>query len=233
MYNLVHRIYNKELLKSMTTYTSYRALRPSNLCSPQYRHVLLLLYWPVYGFVFWFAEQVWEPETFHTMYCLLDDRIPFFEWFVIPYLYWFVFLIGTLAYCMVFDVPAFRQMMHFVIVTYSLSLVIFFLFPNCQQLRPEQFPRDNILTRFMAGFYAFDTNTNVFPSLHVVGSMAALAAAWRAKGLNKPLWRAVSLVSAVLISLSTVFLKQHSVLDIFGGLAVSGIGYLLCFRSKK
>lgn len=49
-----------------------------------------------------------------------------------------------------YDIAAFRRMMYFIMLTYSISLVIFFLFPNCQQLRPASFPRDNVLTRFLA-----------------------------------------------------------------------------------
>lgn len=216
-----------------TVSPDYRQLRPGNLLSKQFRHVLLLLYWPVYSFVFWFAEQVHQVDYYTPMYCPLDDVIPFNEWFVIPYLYWFVYLIGMLVYTFFRDVPVFKQMMHFVIVTYTGALVIFFLFPNCQLLRPEAFERDNILTRFMADFYEFDTNTNVFPSLHVVGSLGALFASWKARGLDTPLWRTVSLVSAVLICLSTVFLKQHSVLDILGAIPVCAVGYFLCFRKQK
>lgn len=219
-------------MKNTSSVPDYRLLRPKNVLSADFSHILLLLFWPVHGVVFGLLEQARQVDSYYPMYCRLDDLIPFNEWFVLPYIYWFVYLIGMLVYTFFRDVPVFRQMMRFVILTYSASLVIFFLFPNCQELRPESFQRDNIFTRFMADFYAFDTNTNVFPSLHVVGSMAALFASWKARGLNTPLWRTVSLISAVLIILSTVFLKQHSVLDVFGGLLVSVLGYFLCFHKK-
>ncbi len=220
-------------MKSMSSVPDYRLLRPKNVLSADFSHILLLLFWPVHGVVFGLLEQVRQVDSYYPMYCRLDDLIPFNEWFVIPYIYWFVYLIGMLVYTFFRDVPVFRQMMRFVILTYSASLVIFFIFPNCQELRPESFQRDNIFTRFMADFYEFDTNTNVFPSLHVVGSMAALFASWKTRGLNTPLWRTLSLISAVMICLSTVFLKQHSVLDIFGGLLVSALGYFLCFHHQE
>ena len=74
------------------------------------------------------------------MHCALDDLIPFNEWFLIPYLFWFVYLIGAVAYTFFFDVPGFRRMMRFVMITYSVTLIIYFLFPTCQMLRPEVFP---------------------------------------------------------------------------------------------
>lgn len=211
----------------------YRALRFNNVHTKGFRHILLLLYWPVYGFFFWFFERAHEVDQYYPMYCPLDDLIPFNELFVFPYLFWFVFLIGMQVYTFFFDVPVFRQMLHFVILTYSASLVVFFLFPNCQELRPETFPRDNVLTRFMAGFYEFDTNTNVCPSLHVIGSLASFFAAWKANGLRTPLWRTLAAIAAVLVSISTVFLKQHSVLDILAALPICAIGYFLCYHKKS
>ena len=129
-------------------------------------------------------------------------------------------------YTLRYDIAAFRRMMYFIMLTYSISLVIFFLFPNCQQLRPASFPRDNVLTRFLADFYTFDTSTNVCPSLHVVGSLAVMFAAWDTLRFSTPLWRAAFGVSAGLISVSTVFLKQHSVLDILVALVAVSYTHL-------
>ena len=68
---------------------------------------------------------------------------------------WFVFLIGTLVYTFFVDVPAFRRMMYFVIVTYTITVLIYLFFPTCQNLRPEAFVRNNLLTRFIELFYSF------------------------------------------------------------------------------
>ena len=193
----------------------YRQFRPSRLNTDSFRHLKLLLYWPLFGLLFWFAERGVEVDEYHIMYCALDEYIPFCEWFLIPYLFWFVFLVGMHLYTLLFDVHAFRRMMYFIILTYSAALVIFFLFPNTQHLRPAEFPRDNALTRFLQHFYQFDTNTNVCPSLHVVGSLAVLFASW---------------VCAALISISTVFLKQHSVLDILAALILCAAAYFMVYR---
>lgn len=150
----------------------YRQFRFSKLNTPEFSHVWLLLYWPLFGLGFSYVERFYPVAHYINMHCALDDLIPFNEWFLIPYLFWFVYLIGAVAYTFFFDVPGFRRMMRFVMITYSVTLIIYFLFPTCQMLRPEVFPRDNALTRFIAGFYVFDTNTNVCPSLHVIGSMA-------------------------------------------------------------
>ena len=126
-------------------------------------------------------------------------------------------------------IPAFRRMMWFIILTYSFALVTYLLFPNCQHLRPTLLGGD-LLTRFTAKLYAADTNTNVCPSIHVIGSFAVYFAARDIRRIRAKGWRLGFLTMAVLISLSTVFLKQHSVLDVLAGLAVCAAAYPLIYR---
>lgn len=203
----------------------YRKFRLKSLNTPEFSHVKLLLFWPIFGLLFAFVERVGVSDVYTPIHIPLDDHIPFCEWFVIPYLFWFVFLIGMLVYTFFFEVPAFRKMMRFVICTYSVTMAIYILFPNCQNLRPTAFLRDNILTRFMAWFYTFDTNTNVCPSLHVIGAVASLYAGWKSRRFGTRPWRIVFVVITVLISLSTVFLKQHSALDVFAALPLCALGW--------
>lgn len=212
-----------------TPVVDYRAFRPELLNTDRFRHLKLLLYWPLFGLLFLYAERFMEVEYYHPMHCTLDQYIPFCELFVFPYLFWFVFLIGMHAYTLFYDIPAFRRMMYFIMLTYSAALIIFFLYPNCQQLRPLSFARDNVLTRFMAHFYRFDTSTNVCPSLHVIGSLAVYFASRDIRRFASPGWRAFFLISAVLISVSTVFLKQHSVLDLLAAVLVCAVGYVLVY----
>ena len=140
---------------------NYREFRIHKLNTPEFSHVRLLLYWPIFGLLFLFLERLQPQRNYYPVYCGLDDIIPFCEWALIPYLFWFVFLIGTLVYTFFVDVPAFRRMMYFVIVTYTITVLFYLFFPTCQNLRPEAFVRNNLLTRFIELFYSFDTNTNV------------------------------------------------------------------------
>ena len=213
----------------------YRQFRLRKLNTPEFSHIKLLLFWPVFGLAFLALERFRPHAAYHVMHCALDDAIPFSEWALIPYLLWFVYLIGALAYTFFQDVPAFRRMMRFVIVTYTAATVIYFIYPTQQLLRPEAFAHDNALTRAVAWFYTFDTNTNVCPSLHVIGSMAAFFAFWYAPIFSKRGWRIASTVAAFFISISTVFMKQHSILDVAAAIPLCAIGYYFAYvrTSKK
>ncbi len=197
------------------------------------RCLLLVLYWPLYGLLFYTAEHLFRPAHYHVMHCALDDVIPFCELFLIPYLFWFVYLVGIHAYTFLTDRAAFQRLMWFIILSYSIGLLFFYFYPTIQFLRPAVFPRDNILTEMMVDFYRHDTNTNVCPSLHVVGSMAVWYAARDTRLFARRGWRWFFHVTTFLICISTVFLKQHSAIDLLVGMAVSYSVYLLVYRSRE
>ena len=217
----------------MSTYpfaADYRNFRFSKISTPEYNHLKLLLYWPVFLLCFLYVERLSSTAAYHPMHCALDDLIPFCEYFLIPYLFWFVYLVGMHVYTLLYDIDAFRLLMGFIIVSYSLSMVIYLLFPTCQELRPVEFPRDNPFTRFLYYFYQFDTNTNVCPSLHVVGSVAVWLTSRRISRFQTMGWRVAFGVAAILICLSTMFLKQHSVLDVLAAIPICLVAYTFSFR---
>ena len=216
----------------------YGNLRLSSLRSPQYRHLLLLIFWPIFGAVFWTLEYLWpqivlrltgHPLYYHPIEVALDASIPFCEWFLIPYLLWFVLLIWIMVYGLLFEIQLFRRFMWFVILSYSATALLYLLFPNMQPLRPTVFPRRNLLTAIVQGIYDFDTNTNVCPSIHVLGTMAAVTAGLHSNRLNTRAWRLFFLLCGVAISLSTVLLKQHSIVDLFAALLLSLLCYPIVF----
>ncbi|MCQ2554235.1 MAG: phosphatase PAP2 family protein [Clostridia bacterium] len=196
----------------------------------EYRHALLALYWPIYILIFILIEN-FITGGFHEMHMPLDDLIPFNEWFVIPYCVWyFVWSLPLLLY-VVFDVKSFRKLSYFLIAAYTVCHITYLVYPTCQCLRPEVFPRENFLTFVVSLIYSADTSTNVCPSMHVVGSFAAAFSVTHSKLFRDKKWViAVFWVLAVLISLSTLFMKQHSVIDVMWGVILSAVCYIIFYR---
>ena len=89
-----------------------------------------------------------------------------------------------------------------------------------QNLRPEVFPRENIFTYFLGLIYKFDTNTGVFPSMHVAFSLAVVSVALKDNELAGAV-KTLICVLVILICMAVCFVKQHSVLDVLGALPVS------------
>lgn len=215
-----------------TEIIDYRKFRFHKLNTPEFEHLKYLLFWPIYGLLFLTVERLWIRESYTPISCGLDSQIPFCEYFLIPYLFWFVFLIGIHVYTLLFDVDSFKKLMQFIIITYFTTILIYMVFPNCQELRPVVFERDNLFTRFLTGFYQFDTNTNVCPSIHVIGSVAVMLCGWNSKHFHTAGWRFIFVVLTILISISTVFLKQHSILDVAAAIPVCLLGYMIVYRKK-
>lgn len=194
------------------------------------KHLLMILYVPVYLIWYLVAEHLVTTD-YWVSYMPLDDKIPFIDWFVIFYCMWyFLLIIPGLYFLIKKDIPVFKRYMWFIIVGFSVSLAICTVFPNGQDLRPTSFERDNAFTRLIAMIYAADTNTNVLPSMHVVGCVAVVSAVFDSKYTKK--WRIPMLLTALLICLATVFIKQHSVLDVIAGFAVCVPIWLALYMGK-
>jgi len=218
---------------NLTPVIDYRSFRLSKLNTPEFSHLKWLIFWPIFAVLFWSLELLRPPEDCYVVLHPLDKLIPFCEIFVIPYMFWFALLVVMYAYTLLYDVNSFRRLMKFTAITYTVTLIVYFLFPTCQNLRPAVFARDNILTQFMMEFYEFDTNTNVCPSIHVLGSAAACFAGLHAPKLQKRRWKLFFIISTILICLSTVFLKQHSILDVLWALPLCTVAYYLCYGKGR
>lgn len=183
---------------------------------------LKYLWWlPVYLISYLLLERLTASGYWSTQ-LWLDDCIPFCEWFVFPYCLWYPLLAAVGIFLLLRDQEGFRRYMDLLALTFFASVIIWLLVPNGQDLRPVFMHRDNLPSRMVAFLYSLDTNTNVFPSVHVVGSVGAAWAVWETPALreHRLIRRAVVLLAA-LICLSTLFIKQHTVLDVASGLALS------------
>lgn len=209
----------------------YRTLRLSNLLSPAFRHVLLLLYWPAYLLSFILIERICPAPAYHTVRCALDDLIPFCEWFLFSYVSWHVSLLWMSLYTLAYDIAAFRRFMWNLILTTAIAIAVYLIWPSQQLLRPDlsALGRENLLTRAVGLIYAVDTNTNVCPSLHCIGGFAILFAALDMPRFRTRGWTVFFVIFALLICASTVFMKQHSAVDFFAALPVVLIGWFSCY----
>lgn len=216
-----------------TNTVDYRKFRLSKLNSKEFRHTYPFLFWPIFVLLFSFVENDVIPRDYYVVESNLDAMIPFCEYFLIPYMFWFIFLFAANVYTFFANVETFKKMLMYFIITYGITILIYFIFPTAQELRPTSFQRDNFLTWFMQRFYEFDTNTNVCPSLHVIGSFAAMFGFWYTRPFNTTGWRIVLAIITLLITMSTVFLKQHSILDIPPALLICSVAYPFTFGNVR
>lgn len=196
-----------------------------------YKHGLILSYFFVYLIWFFILEHT-VTKKYTVIHCRLDDLIPFNEVFIIPYYMWFAYIFITVAYFFLTSKKDFYKCCAFLFTGMTICLLIYTIFPNGHHLRVDlnSLGRSNVFIDMLSRIYTMDTPTNVFPSIHVFNSVGALIAIHKSEKLRKIKWlQWFALILTILICLSTVFLKQHSVLDVFGGLVLSVIMYFIVY----
>ena len=209
----------------------YKNFRFSKLNTQEFSHLKFLFGWIGYFALFFLTEALIPAARCTPVHCFVDDWIPFCEWFVIPYVLWYGLVAGSLVYFALYHVESFRKLSTYLIITQVIAMAAYILLPSRQDLRPVIFPRDNFLTRVVALLYRMDTNTNVCPSLHVAFSLG-IGSVWSREKIPR-FWKGCILLFVISVCLSTVFIKQHSVLDTLAALPMCLAAEWFVFYRKK
>lgn len=201
----------------------------------KYKHgLVILIYATIYLMFFWYLER--RPvRSFHVIDTVFDNYIPFCEYFIIPYLLWFPYQVLTIIYFVFFnkDKKEYYQLIFNLMMGMTVFLIVSYVYPNKLYLRPAEFSRDNLFTHAVQLLYKTDTPTNVLPSIHVFNSLAIHMSLTNCESLRE--YRSIrygSLILTMLIILSTMFLKQHSVIDVCCGSTLALFGYLFFYPQK-
>lgn len=204
----------------------------------KYSHAWLLSYAFIYLAWFVYLEENTKPP-YNIIHIWLDDFTPFEEIFIIPYLLWFPYVAVTVGYFFFTSKNDYYRLCAFLFTGMTISLLVCTLFPNGTNFRPNIDPDKNIFCLLVSKLWQTDTCTNVFPSIHVYNSLGVHIAISRSEQLKKHRPLVIgSAVLMVLIILSTVFLKQHSVIDGVGSLLMAAVIYPIAYapetvRKKK
>lgn len=192
-----------------------------------------LWFFPIYLIGYIIVERVNIGAEYHEIHCFIDDLIPFNELFVIAYLTWHV-LIAVVVYITYHnDCIVFVKFMRFLIVGTIICFAAFVIYPSCQDMRPISFEHSNVFTWMTKLIYFIDTPTNTTPSMHIVGCMGLLFAVHYSNNRMHLGTKLAFVIAVILICSSTLFLKQHSVIDIIAAVPVTIIAWAFSFGDYK
>ena len=195
----------------------------------KYGHIWIMAYFAIYLPWFLYLEKH-VTTRYHVMHSVVDDWIPFNEYFIIPYFLWFAYIAAVILWFFFTNKEDYYRVCILLFTGMTLSLLICTLFPNGTDFRPYVDPEKNIFAKAVSLLYATDTCTNVFPSIHVYNSVAVHIGIFRSEQFkNNRIVRLISGVLMVSICMSTVFLKQHSIIDVAGALLLCGAVYPLVY----
>jgi len=119
-----------------------------------------------------------KQEAGTNIHIALDDYIPFCKYFIIPYMLWFAYIAATVIFFFFYNRNEFIKYALFLITGMSICVVIYYIWPSYQTLRPTLTDSD-IFTSIIGFIYSADSSSNICPSIHVLNSLAAhIATYW-------------------------------------------------------
>lgn len=186
----------------------------------------MCIYFPIFSLL----EQFCEPR--YVIHCALDDMIPFNEWFVIPYVVWFLFVPGMVLFFLRKSKEDYIKCCKVIYGGMSICLLIYYLFPNGLSLR-QPLEDKNICCMIVNQLRSADTPANVCPSIHVSSTIGILFVLFNSEKLKKyRKLKAAMLVLGTFICISTVVIDQHSVVDAVCGMMLSAVLFYLVQLSE-
>jgi membrane-associated phospholipid phosphatase len=157
----------------------------------------------------------------------LDTAIPFVPAFIIPYVIWYPFIIMMLVLFFTKDKRFYYRILFTQCIGLIACYVIYYFFQTTVP-RPLV-PSEGVLYRLVNLVYSTDHPYNCFPSIHVLTSYLMIKGAGGCPGLSRKVKAAVHLCAWSIIC-STLFVKQHVLLDIAGAIALVEILWYVVFR---
>lgn len=199
----------------------------------KWRHAWWFVIYSVFYLTAFQAVEKAGHVHYHIIHTWLDEQIPFCKYFIVPYFIWFGFIAAGVVWFIIKcrNRDEYYKLISMLMIGMTIFIVVSLVYPNKLDLRPAEVEGNDIFAALCRYLYRTDTPTNVLPSIHVYNSMAVCYAVNGNSDLKK---RKVVIagtdILTLLIVLSTMFLKQHSVIDVSTGIVMSMALQVVCDR---
>jgi membrane-associated phospholipid phosphatase len=182
--------------------------------------IVLMALVPFYLFI---ANSI-EDRALHAPALALDQVLPLQPAWALVYGALYAFLIVLPVFVVRQDDHIRRTFLAYLMVWIA-AYICFWVYPTIAP-RPAKVPGTGFLVWSLRFLYDADPPYNCFPSLHVAHSFVSALTCYR---VNKNVG-VVAGVCASLVGLSTLFTKQHYVLDVITGVLLAGVAYVVFLR---
>lgn len=205
-------------------------LKQTNPLIPKYAIKPLALALLVNSCVYMGIAQLRRFLTFSSLETPLDTALPFLAPFVLFYV--LAFVQWGLNYLLIArDSKELCYRFAFGNIIAKLICLFFFVFLPTTLTRPEVTGTD-LCSRLVRLIYTFDPPVNLFPSIHCLESWCCIRASFLFKKSNRT-YQTATLIMSLGVFASTLFIKQHVIADVFGGIVVFEAGFRLAGRIQK
>ena len=148
----------------------------------------------------------------------IDDKIPFINAFIVFYVLAYLFWVVQWLFYAAEGEPILSKYVRAEILGKLISLLFFLLLP-VSMVRPAD-TGTGVFGWMTACIYAADSPTRLFPSMHCFLTWLWFRAVQEAKDTGRGV-RIFTGVMTALICASTLFVKQHLLLDVPGGILLA------------
>ncbi|WP_053073840.1 phosphatase PAP2 family protein [Bacillus sp. LL01] len=188
-------------------------------------YLLLLLIMPVLGLIYTVLNEAKRKAT--QIALPIDNTIPFVEEFVVPYIIWYAFVLGYLVYFCFKDTGVYVKTLITIVIGELVCFFIYFFFQTTV-------PRPTIegsggYVMLVKYIYAHDRPVNCFPSIHVLTTYAIMLASFHIKNKHRINKYFIHIMGSLII-LSTLFIKQHVILDMVASMFLVAFIYGTVFE---
>lgn len=192
----------------------------------------MAIYMVVYMPTFFWVESLDHAGNFHIIHTAVDDMIPVIEVFIIPYAMWLPYLVAGMIAIAIRSRKLSRKTSYMLMAGMTLFIIISLVYPNMLELRAAIPDRQNIFMDCINYLHSIDTPTDVLPSLHVYDAIV-VAAGLHLTFRDKKVMLVLSDILTALIVLSTMFIKQHSIIDVISAIVMFiPVFIIICFVIK-
>lgn len=192
-----------------------------------HRYALWLLYLPAYLLYFGMLQLRTVPaEAVHIIETPLDRMIPTIPAFFVPYAIWWLLFPGALAFFLFYGTRRdFLKLCFILFGGYTICMVVYTVWPNGLALR-KPLTGSDLFTLGVQWLRSIDPPRNVCPSMHV-SSTIAIDIVVRQCSYLRPRTKNLETIIAALICVATLFIRQHSIIDVILGFAMSWALYVV------
>lgn len=163
---------------------------------------------------------------------VVDNSISILPAFSIIYVFAYIFWICGLAVTSLADKEDFINNLAVWILSYLFGTILLIAFPTNMDRIAEGLlvygTRKDIISKLMYTIYRYDgleKAVNLCPSFHCISSVCCYLGIRKQSVVSKG-FRIYTLIMAILVCMSTVFIKQHYFIDVLSGVMIPIVCYL-------
>ena len=184
----------------------------------------ILVFLIVFEALIFFVSKLFISSP-HIIGSRLDELTPFLPGFIYIYVAWYISLIVIPYYIYYKDKNSFNKYVVTFIISTIICGIIFVVYPNT--IKRADITGGGITNFIIKIIYYLDYPVNCLPSIHCLYSFLYIFAIFDTKKVTPTYIKIIITVFSISVVLSTLFIKQHVIVDALASLIISTVVWII------